>query len=550
MKLKNKIEFFAAPAKIFVTVVIILIVVMILQALVIEIAWAIRHETARSVTPAAKETGEPNEAEQKLARIRSCLKDFLPDGTVHLISSSNRRPYSQPNESVNRRIYDVNDNLLWEGVSSSPYKYLSWADIVSRESFRLQDMKWLNMISPDMCRSLEVPIRTEDAVVEIWRYLPGRACFVGYEAGGGRIGYIGAAGLADSAAKAEPFGEFVAFFAWCPDESSSPVLVWQTNRRIFEISFEDRKVEMLCESTAGDIQRLSAGTWGNFRPRNFPQEAKKVDGYRPLLVCQTDQGSYNLILRDPDQRITVETPAEWNLWHGNYCRFAIAEEGIFLNRFWVEVEQMPRSSESNKDREKWLRDYREKIKKQRTELYKVDDNGNLSLLSSFAWTTPADSITVSIATRSAARRYVSLVSPALYDPLLYFGFRYYASLDRTRQDEFLREIFGMLRELHPGLSVWNWVLTAIMVGFTAWHAWPRRTSTARLVFWLVFVAAFNLAGLLTYLALNHTQVIKCPACGRHRGLNRPDCVRCRRELPTPKPGRLDLILDTHIKPAT
>jgi len=74
------------------------------------------------------------------------------------------------------------------------------------------------------------------------------------------------------------------------------------------------------------------------------------------------------------------------------------------------------------------------------------------------------------------------------------------------------------------------------------HAWPRRTGWGRPAAWLILVFAFNLAGLLTYLALNHTSVIRCPACGRRRGLLRPDCPACHLPLPAPEPRPTDLVL--------
>jgi DNA-directed RNA polymerase subunit RPC12/RpoP len=83
-----------------------------------------------------------------------------------------------------------------------------------------------------------------------------------------------------------------------------------------------------------------------------------------------------------------------------------------------------------------------------------------------------------------------------------------------------------------------------MMVIAFWHGWARRTSWGKLFVWLVVVGAFNLAGLLAYLALNHTAVIKCPVCGRRRGLERVDCVRCGAELPVPERRKLDLILDT------
>jgi len=81
-----------------------------------------------------------------------------------------------------------------------------------------------------------------------------------------------------------------------------------------------------------------------------------------------------------------------------------------------------------------------------------------------------------------------------------------------------------------------------MMGFALWHGWSRRTSWSKLFLWLIIVGAFNLAGLLTYLALNHTTVIKCPACGKKRGLERFNCIRCGSGLPVPQRRPTDLIL--------
>ena len=117
------------------------------------------------------------------------------------------------------------------------------------------------------------------------------------------------------------------------------------------------------------------------------------------------------------------------------------------------------------------------------------------------------------------------------------------------QNEVTREVLAAVDELRPGLSVWNWILGAAMVGFAAWHCLPRRKSRGWLAFWLAFVWLFNLAGLLTYLALNHTPVIECPACGKKRGLGQARCVHCRAELPAPERGPHDLIFDIQADPA-
>ena len=82
----------------------------------------------------------------------------------------------------------------------------------------------------------------------------------------------------------------------------------------------------------------------------------------------------------------------------------------------------------------------------------------------------------------------------------------------------------------------------MMMAFALWHGWARRTSWVKLILWLIIVGAFNLAGLLTYLALNHTPVIKCPACGKKRGLEMNNCSQCGRPLPIPQRKPTDLIM--------
>jgi hypothetical protein len=103
---------------------------------------------------------------------------------------------------------------------------------------------------------------------------------------------------------------------------------------------------------------------------------------------------------------------------------------------------------------------------------------------------------------------------------------------------------ALIEHWRPGNSILNWVLSAAMMYFAFWHGWSRRTGLAKMIFWLIFVGAFNLAGLLTYLALNHTAIIKCQACGERRGLARLDCVRCGAVLPVPKRRKPDLIFDS------
>lgn len=178
----------------------------------------------------------------------------------------------------------------------------------------------------------------------------------------------------------------------------------------------------------------------------------------------------------------------------------------------------------------------------------MDTDGSLELLNRYDWTVPVPQVPVVKVkdARPVVKRYVSQFSPPLYDYVLrLLGRRFWSrALNYQNRGDFFYSLARMVADIQPYGGVINRVLSALMMGFVFLHGWPRRTSWAKFVSWLVFVGLFNLAGLLTYLALNHTAVIKCPICGKRRGLAQVDCVRCQAELPASERGKLDLIFST------
>jgi hypothetical protein len=92
----------------------------------------------------------------------------------------------------------------------------------------------------------------------------------------------------------------------------------------------------------------------------------------------------------------------------------------------------------------------------------------------------------------------------------------------------------MIKTFYPHKLVICLGISFIMMLITVWHGWARKNNRVSLVLWAILVGFFNLAGLLTYLAMNHTPTIKCSACGKKRNLERPDCIRCGANLPAAK----------------
>jgi hypothetical protein len=95
--------------------------------------------------------------------------------------------------------------------------------------------------------------------------------------------------------------------------------------------------------------------------------------------------------------------------------------------------------------------------------------------------------------------------------------------------------------LHPASFAISVTISLAMAAFALWHGWARRMCWWAFSIWLLFVAAFGLAGLLSYLGLNHTPIVRCGACGRKRGLQGPACPACGAELPKPATRDVDLL---------
>jgi hypothetical protein len=243
----------------------------------------------------------------------------------------------------------------------------------------------------------------------------------------------------------------------------------------------------------------------------------------------------------------VETPEQWPL----KVPFIATSNAVFLEY----REGNPNPPKSQKLMKQYWQEYSSKSQPQSIQLYKVIDDSKLELVNRFDWTKPVIDPN-SVRARTIDRweiyhKWTSKTSPPAFD-LLWYLFDDALNKLRSEGRGMMREYADMIIQLRPsriGLIQYqqNWssancLLSAVMIGFALWHGWPRRTSWGKLILWLIIVGSFNLAGLLTYLALNHTPVIKCPACGKKRGLEMDNCAQCGSPLPIPQRKPTDLIM--------
>jgi hypothetical protein len=553
MKLKNISKYVASSSKVIMTIIVFLFAVHILQIITIELSIELSSEMSRMLVKtkhdlsAAEPTKQLGDAEKRLQRIHHSGKNFLPDGTIHLTQRQGRTPgrFDEP-EKV--QIYDVNDVLIWQGLESeNHYEYLSWYDqrfrpyTMYHQHLTERRMNELQMITPEFSRILEAPILTQDGTVQVWRYLPGSDLFMGYRLDGSIIGFLGSAGFAHSKSEARPFGNFKLQSSWYPAGALEPTVLWQTSRHLYEINFHKQQVRLLFESPKTNIKALILR---ECRPIDTQMQKEQKIKYRPTIRIMTEDKKHHLLMRNPEQTLTITfTDEKWS----NNLNFAATEEDMFLIHHDSEIRPLMVNFKSPKLYQQWLSKHEGKPYKRWVELYKVDNQANLHLLNRYEWTVAGEFLPriQRKSFRLHVQRAVTAFSAPLYD-LAWFvlGPEFFIQRYRDRGNDFISGSIRMIADIRPVNSLWSWLLTIAMVGIAFLHGWPRRTYWDKLIFWLLFILAFNLAGLLTYLALNHTAVIKCPVCGRRRGLARFDCVRCRAELPAPERGKLDLIFST------
>jgi len=313
---------------------------------------------------------------------------------------------------------------------------------------------------------LQIPVRSQEKTLEIWRYHWEKKYFVGYNTEEGKIGYIGSDGFTEAESKAKPFGTFKSFTAWCPEDSYSPVLLWQMKRKIYQINFEQQEIKLIFESLESDIKKLGWHRW-RLDTKKPPQNSSI--NYRPAIHCRTEGGKHYLVMQQPEQQLDVNIPEDW---HSASVLLTATTKGIFLNHNGSSP-SIPRTYlKSPKLIEHWAKENKDKPRKLWTELYKVNDAGNLELINRFDWTMPASQGPTFRHVKRKLQWYVNSTSTVLYD-LAHKVFGQALWQKRRHSDSFITACSEIILLSRPDNSILNWALSILMMGWAFWHAWPR-----------------------------------------------------------------------------
>jgi hypothetical protein len=504
------------PVQLVTTLAVCMILVLICQVIVLEISQSQARrifERRRSRSVAVSEADRTQ-------------REFLFDGTVVLV-----RQTMDPTTGRVKAIWvaEPNNHTLYDGPpDQNPYALISWGREGAQSSQANTPLREMNRYCGLLAGfSRVVCVRTVAPDLQhsvTWVYEPDLGAFAGYNLDGHVVGYLGGQGLDLRRQETHPLDKGLSLIRLKRPDSANLLGLWVATHSVYLIDFDAVTVTQVFHSNDGSIQWARANHWDD----------SNTSPYLPSVTIVMEDGRTSVYLPDSHKLIPLATPSD-PLWQSSPV--LATQRGLYLRRDRIV------GAPSYRDREaylQWWQQNRNQPLHRIMQLLQVQDNGDLKPISSFEWTQPtrADASALSQARWESRINYaIGVVSPL---PIRYIPDQFKHPRGRYQYLRFLIEPFISAPIYVPA----NLVATLALAALTFVHARPRRTGWGGLVFWLVLVLVLNLAGFLTYLALNHTPVIRCPACGRCRGLMRPDCPACQALPPPPKARTTDLILST------
>jgi hypothetical protein len=512
------------PAQVVMALVVCMVLLMICQNITYEIGIARVRRVFEARRVQSLATSEPNRMQRDL---RDSSREFLFDGTP-ILAKQTVEPTTGQVRTV--RVADPNNRELYNGPpDKNPYTYISWFRQNSRDyqdDTSLGDLVGVYCgLNADFSRMLCVRTVGADQRHSVtWSYDPGLGAFAGYGSEGRFVGYLGANGLTLRRQEVRPLEDGVRMSRLRESDSANPAVLWVAAHAVYLIDFDGMKVTQLFHSDSRVTLSVDINHFG----------ALNTSPYLPGITISVDGVPTAVYLPRSHRLVSIAIPREWS-W--GFRPAAATHQGLFLRRDTIVGAPSPRDREAYLQ---WVRQNQDQPTRRIMELMQIQDNGDLKLVSSFEWTRPSG-VRVSPDSEQLWDRRIgyvlSVVSP-LPTRWVAVRFRYSYYYDGNRYLFNLIQPFARLDVHAPATCA----MTLVLMILTFLHARPRRKGWGSLGLWLALVLVFNLAGFLTYLALNHAPVIRCPACGRRRGLSRPDCPDCHSLLPGPQSRPTDLIL--------
>jgi hypothetical protein len=519
----------ASGIKTLCTVLVLMFMLGVVQLIAVELYWEFTRnqwDLSRQEKSIVKLTEE-----QKLQReIDDAQKEFAPDGTMYLVNYNVTSPGRF--DETKMIVRDRQGQVLFTGKEeNNPYTFIQWYPRQKNRYDYQSDINQnylneLNLIGGEFSRIFVIPmVNSENKRIGHWFFDADKRIFSYYTISGRQEGYIGTNGYTTKKSEILGFEVCQQLVNWLKPDSYDPMMLYQTRYAVYQIDFQNGQVETLVQSDNDPIRKMTLNNW---------QETEKSD-YRPLLSVITDSNKLYLRLKNPEQRVDARLPSDFSLAG---TQFASSKDTIFARL--EEIPGLYKIINNNELYMAWWKEHRGKPINRRVRLFEVDKAGTFSEKASFAWITPA--IPQDVAYRTFPDVVASAINGLSSPVPLWLTGRVLKTGTYRDWPIWSRETMQFVRAYSLFQLPVNLCVMGVLAVMTVWHGWSRRTHIIRLLFWMVFVFLFNLPGLLTYLALNHTPVIHCVHCGKKRGLIQDACCRCGAALPLPKQKETDLIM--------
>ena len=539
MNRQNLLRIFGRCCRIFMVTLLLLLGLFTIQNIILEL-WPLFSFNDHSMSQTRLTPSAPvSETVARQQRISSSSRLFLPDGTIHLAYRTNKPSVVLEPENEQTQIYDINDNLIWQGSGDKlPEKYLKWPATPRQFSNTYYTLRSRNNIFPDSRRTIVVPVQQGKDVESLWRYENSGRYFTGFDMNGKRIGYFGSAGFAKEKSQIKPFEEPERFMSWIPLQGGGPIMLWQSKHSIYQIDFGKQIVDLLFQSPDKRINGTEIQNWMELAPAgDVNPESQKS---RPMIFCTTEDGALFLVFRNPSETIKINVPDDIKT---RIIQVTATQEKIYVSALDSGMNPPKELFQNPKALSKWIGERNKEPIKRAEELYEVSSNGDLTLMKRFEWTSPPGRLYFTANPREIHQKFLSIFSPALYDPIVSYLIRLHRKSLAINDRDFYIFLVEILK-FTPGYDSYNYLLSLLMAGIVFIHAMPRRKSMVGFIAWVVFAALFNVVGLLVYLALNYTPTVRCHGCNKRRGLETPLCSRCGADLPIPAADKLNIIAGT------
>ena len=522
------LKYTATPIKTLCILLVVMFLAGIAQLIVTQVYWEFTRDQW-DLSRQEKQVVEQTEQEKQQRDIHSAGKNFTPDGTLYLTTTS-LIPGTRESKYI---VKDADNNVVFEGKQEeSPYSFIQWQPKRDDRNYHYHrgmnqsNIDELNLIGGEFSRHLVVPmVNPDNKRIGHWFFDTDKRVFKYYTIAGRQGGYLGANGYTENISDAVGFDKCKSLENWLRTNSYDPMAIYQSEGAIYQIDFQKKQVETLVKTANDPILRMRLTNW---------RENENYD-YRPHLIAVTKSKKVYLFVKHPDQRIEILLSDDY-LEHAMPL-FAANEKNVFARH-----EEMPDMPKTNNRQEMidWYMENRNKEKRHRVRLFEVTAEGAMHEKTSFIWTEPAQEPNI---TMRSTRETIFSVINSVSSPVPIWTTLHWFRMDNYRQwPVWSRETMGFIRAYSAFKTPVNLCVMTVFAALALLHGWPRRTHIAKLIGWTVFVFLFNLPGFLTYLALNHTPVIHCANCNKQRGLNQDACCRCRTALPLPKTKETDLVM--------